>query len=185
MVGALLVGEIAQVIARDPTGQYWYIPNPDSPGEYCWVWGEYATISGPWIGVPIYTPRATPTPSFTPTPQVGFDTSFDELRSCSGDWWVSIRLTNTGDITFESITISLRDTDTDVTVSSADNEFVNRTGCSSSSSRDALGPGKSTTVTSPEISDNPTGHKLRVTLTLCSRDGQEGKCQTDTITFKP
>ena len=46
MEGALLVGEVAQVLGRDPTGNYWYIPNPDEPGDYCWVWGEYATISG-------------------------------------------------------------------------------------------------------------------------------------------
>ena len=30
-VGALLVGEIAEVFGRDPTGAYWYIRNPD-PG---------------------------------------------------------------------------------------------------------------------------------------------------------
>ena len=54
LVGALLVGEVAQVIARDPTGNYFYIPNPDSPGDYCWVWGEYATISGSLAGIPIY-----------------------------------------------------------------------------------------------------------------------------------
>jgi len=41
--GALLVGEIAQVYGRDPTGKYWYIPNPDAKGQFCWVWGEYAT----------------------------------------------------------------------------------------------------------------------------------------------
>ena len=45
-VGALLVGKTVQVYARDPSGMYWYIRNPDSTNEYCWVWGEYATLSG-------------------------------------------------------------------------------------------------------------------------------------------
>jgi uncharacterized protein YgiM (DUF1202 family) len=40
-VGALLVGEVAEVVGRDPVGNYWYIRNPDSNG-YCWLWGEYA-----------------------------------------------------------------------------------------------------------------------------------------------
>ena len=44
-VGALLVGEFAQVVGRNPTGNYWYIRNPDSSTGFCWVWGEYATLS--------------------------------------------------------------------------------------------------------------------------------------------
>ena len=68
MVGALLAGEIAQVYGRDPTGGYWYIRNPDSSSGYCWVWGEYATLSGNTALLPVYTPPPTPTPTFTPKP---------------------------------------------------------------------------------------------------------------------
>jgi len=65
-VGALLVGETAQVYGRDPTGRYWFIYNPDSPGNFCWLWGEYATVTGNFAVLPVFTPP--PTPTFTPTP---------------------------------------------------------------------------------------------------------------------
>ncbi|TAK13485.1 MAG: hypothetical protein EPO32_05310 [Anaerolineae bacterium] len=65
--GALLVGEVAEIVAVDPSGNYYYIPNPDGSG-YCWVWAEYATVEGSTAGLPVYTPPPTPTPTYTPTP---------------------------------------------------------------------------------------------------------------------
>jgi len=44
-VGALLVGQFAEVVGRNPTGNYWFIRNPSSSTGFCWVWGEYATLS--------------------------------------------------------------------------------------------------------------------------------------------
>lgn len=63
-LGALIVGEEAEIVARDPSSKYWYIKNPDGNG-FCWVWGEYGTIVGDTSKLPIYTP--IPTPTFTPT----------------------------------------------------------------------------------------------------------------------
>src|SRR5512143_1518733 len=37
-VGALLVGETAEVVGRDATGAYWFIRNPDHINGYCWLW---------------------------------------------------------------------------------------------------------------------------------------------------
>lgn len=65
--GALLVGETAEVLALDPSGRFYYIPNPDANG-YCWVWAEYATVVGSTAALPVYTPPPTPTPTYTPTP---------------------------------------------------------------------------------------------------------------------
>jgi len=65
-VGALLVGETTQIYGRDPTGRYWYVQNPDSPSNFCWLWGEYATVTGNFVALPVFTPP--PTPTFTPTP---------------------------------------------------------------------------------------------------------------------
>ena len=63
-IGALLVGEEAVVVGRSGDGQYWIIENPDQNGE-CWLWGNYASVTGPAAGLPIYTPPPTPTPVFT------------------------------------------------------------------------------------------------------------------------
>ena len=97
--GALLVGETAQVYARDPSNRYWYIRNPDPGAEFCWVWGEYATLTGPLMLLPVYTPPPTPTPTMTPTPSPSFTAEYSSLDSCVG-WWVEIKLKNTGPLPF-------------------------------------------------------------------------------------
>ena len=63
IVGALLVGEEAEIVARSEDGGYWIIQNPDGAGE-CWLWGYYATAVGPTDGLPTYMPPPTPTPAF-------------------------------------------------------------------------------------------------------------------------
>ena len=63
IVGALLVGEEAEVVGKGEWGYYWIIENPDGAGE-CWLWNNYATITGPTDGLAVYTPPPTPTPAF-------------------------------------------------------------------------------------------------------------------------
>jgi hypothetical protein len=62
-IGGLLVGEKAEVVGVSTDGQYWIIKNPDQNGE-CWLWGNYATVTGPTAELPKYTPPPTPTPTF-------------------------------------------------------------------------------------------------------------------------
>ena len=63
IVGALLVGEEAEVVGKGDWGNYWIIKNPDGAGE-CWLWSNYATVVGPTDGLTVYTPPPTPTPAF-------------------------------------------------------------------------------------------------------------------------
>jgi type II secretory pathway pseudopilin PulG len=181
-VGALLVGKTVQVYARDPSGMYWYIRNPDSTNEYCWVWGEYATLSGLTSILPIYTPPPTPTATATPLPS--FDSSYSGLVVCTG-WWPEIRIKNTGLVTFKSVGISLKDTVTSTSVYNSSDGFNDNPDCLTSSSRKTLLPGKSVTVSAPGFTYDPTGHKLNATITLCSDTGQSGSCVSDTISFTP
>ena len=181
-VGALLVGKSVQVYARDPSGMYWYIRNPNSPDEYCWVWGEYATLTGLTSILPMYTPP--PTPTMTPTPPPSFDASYSGLVVCTG-WWPEIKIKNTGEVTFRSVGISLKDTDTSTSNYNSSDSFDDNPDCTTSTSRKTLLPGKSVTVSAPGFTYDPTGHKLRATITLCSNTGQSGVCVTDTITFTP
>ena len=62
-IGALMVGEQAEVVGRSMDGQYWVIKNPDQAGN-CWLWGNYANVTGPTSGLPQYTQPPTPTPAF-------------------------------------------------------------------------------------------------------------------------
>jgi hypothetical protein len=66
-LGALLVGETAEIVGRDPSGEYWFIRNPDNPTGFCWLWGEYAVPVGNFGSLPILTPPPSPTPTYTST----------------------------------------------------------------------------------------------------------------------
>ena len=66
--GALLVGETEEVVALSTVPNYWYITNPDRPGEFCYLWGEYATVAGNTEALPAFTPLPSPTATNTPTP---------------------------------------------------------------------------------------------------------------------
>ncbi len=37
-VGALVVGQTAEVMGRNNAGNYWYIRNPSRTTEFCWLW---------------------------------------------------------------------------------------------------------------------------------------------------
>ena len=183
--GALLVGETAEVLAKDPTSNYWYIRNPDPGDEFCWVWGNYATLTGNISALPVFTPPPTPTRTLTPTPTPNFEAVFLELDDCAGSWWVDITLKNTGGFAFRSMGLTVKDKDTDVVVTSLTDGFTDRTGCLSTTSKDVIEPGKSFVVSSSGFAYDLNGHNLRATITLCTSTGQGGTCVTKIINFKP
>ncbi len=170
-VGALMIGETAEVVARDPTGRYWYIKNPDQQNGYCWLWGEYATVSGNVAALPIFTPPPTP----SPVPD--FDAAYDGLESCSG-WWVNLQLANNSGIAFRSIALTIKDLNTGESRSMYADKFTALEGCHTSATKDVLNPGERFTVSTPAFAYDPKGHKLRATITLCSAAGQNGTCVT-------
>jgi hypothetical protein len=61
LLGALLIGETTQVTARSSVPNYWIVLNPDRAGE-CWLWGQYASVTGDTSSLPVRTPPPTPTP---------------------------------------------------------------------------------------------------------------------------
>ena len=63
MLGALLVGETTEILALSSVPNYWVVDNPDYPGYECWLWGQYATVSGDTSHLPIRSAPPTPTPA--------------------------------------------------------------------------------------------------------------------------
>ena len=177
-VGALMVGQVAEVVGRDSTGAYWYIHNPTRSNGYCWIWGQYATVSGNFAVLPVLTPPPTP------TPVPAFEAAYDGKDTCVG-WWVEIELSNTGGLPFKSIALTVRDTVTDAVVSLYSDSFTNIDGCLESHTKDVLDPGVSRVISSPAFAYDPVGHELRATITLCSSPGQNGMCVTQVIKFTP
>jgi hypothetical protein len=133
----------------------------------------------------MYTPPPTPSPTLTATPAPAYELTYEGLVSCPTTWWPEFRLKNTGLIPFRSIELIVKDTVADTSVSDMNDTFYDQTDCSTSVSKDQLLPGKAVTVSSPAFMADPTGHKLRASITLCSDTGQNGFCVTQTINFKP
>ena len=185
-IGALLVGEVAEVVGRNAAGTYWIIVNPDRQSGTCWLWGEYATLAGNISLLHVYTPPPTPIPSPTPIPRANFEATFDGLENCaSTGWWVDFVIENTGGITFESMSMTVRDLEDNEVVSLYSNDFVDRNGCDETSIRDDLEFDDIDTVSSPAFAFNLSGRDLRATITLCSELDQSGSCVTKVVSFTP
>ena len=175
-------GEEVEAVAQGPFGQYWYIKHPDQPSTICAMWGKYATPSGPYEALPVWTPMPTP------TQQQGLDftVSFYQLQ-CSGPYFVMYRIDNVGTKTLESWQSSAVDhtggsnpqtntLDNFVTINAACTWFANY--------QDDLTPGEAYYV--PMVfNNNPNNHKITTTIKICTEEGLGGKCKSKTITHKP
>ena len=67
-LGALLIGETAEVIGKNTVTDYWIIKNPDRDGN-CWLWGNYATVTGDVSKLPEAAIPPTPTPATPEAPK--------------------------------------------------------------------------------------------------------------------
>jgi hypothetical protein len=75
LVGGVNVGQTAVLVGKSTSTGYWIINNLNGSGT-CWLWGQYATVSGNTAGLPEYPIPPTPTPSHTPTPTATVPPSF-------------------------------------------------------------------------------------------------------------
>ncbi len=71
-------GQVAQVIGKSTPMNYWIINFPG--GTSCWLWGQYATVSGNIAALAEYPIPATPTPSMPANPS-GFKVHFTCTRT--------------------------------------------------------------------------------------------------------
>lgn len=183
--GSLLKGENATVHGIDPTGQYWYIRNPDPGVEYCWLSGKYAVVSGVISLLPVMTAIPTPTTTPTITPVAGLNVIYSKIEAC-GSWWVNFELVNNGGIAFKSVLIKVKEAYKGRILSIGSNGFESKVGCNTTSTVvDVLEPGASVIISSPSLNNNPAGKKLVATISVCTELDGNGNCITKTMTFKP
>jgi hypothetical protein len=176
--GYFMVGETAQIYGRGTSGSYWYIRNPDDPSGFCWISGKYAVLSGNLSSIPIYTPEPTP----TALPNVSIN--YAGLDSCQ-NWWTEFNLVNNTSNTYRSVSITVLDTVTSTSVVKTTDGFQNQNGCLVFVSQTTFGPGSSIVVSAQPFSYDPTGHKLRATIRLCTKKGLSGNCTGSSIVFTP
>lgn len=88
-LGALLVGETAQVVGKHTPTHYWIIVNPDGYGD-CWLWDQYATVNGNTDRLMEYAVPAVPTPTIPNAPSNFAVAS----KSCGATMDITIRWTD-------------------------------------------------------------------------------------------
>jgi hypothetical protein len=177
-VDTFLVGQTIEVLGKHPFDNYWFVRSPNNVSVNCWMWGFYAT-GGNLGNVSVLTPPPSP------TPVPSFDASYKSLSSCAGEWWARINLKNTGATAFKSMTITIKDTVADVTLTDTRDGFEDTDGCALSSITSSLDPGASYTISSPAFTADPTGHKMTATVKLCTQTGLGGSCSSKSIEFTP
>lgn len=181
-VGGLVVGKTVEVFGTDPSGQFYYIRNPNNPATFCWVWASYATPVGNFAAVPVFTPAPTPTPA------AGFTVTYMGMITCGVLYGFEFQLTNNGSVTWQSIKIVVTDSTTSTTKTHTADTFRDWTGCALSNTLLDLTPGEvgiDASMNPGEFNYNPAGHSINATFTLCSENGLAGQCATKSISFTP
>lgn len=179
-VGGLQLDQVANVVGRNAAGDYWIITNPGRASQTCWLWGRYATVVGDTSGLPVFSPPPLP----TPVPD--FDAWLNSLETCADTgWWLAISLENTGATTFRSFFMTVTDTATGTTLTLYQENFVDRVGCTDAENQGDLDPGDILIVSSPTFNYDPSGHRIRTRITLCSNANQSGTCISRSFDLTP
>jgi hypothetical protein len=169
-------GVSVQAIARNPENNYYYIQNPNGSG-FCWLWDAYSTLTGNITILPMFTPQATPTPAATNTPTASVSVSFVQVTSCGGQYALRLKVKNTGGVTWQSVKVVIKDNTTATTFTHTLDQFRGYTGCPMDVSQEDLTPGEEgiiSNVSPGQFGYDPTGHELKVTVTVYSENGLGG-----------
>jgi hypothetical protein len=79
------VSQTLEIVGRDEPGDFWLVRSSESPAGACWLWGEYADVSGSYETVGSVTPPPTPVASVTPPPSQPQAPSLQEFKYyCDG-----------------------------------------------------------------------------------------------------
>ncbi len=186
-VTLLKAGETVKVIAKDPNDTSYYVAVPNKIDEYCWLWGEYATLNNEQAAVQVYTPRPLPTPTNTPAPKIAFSVSYVGMENCGVDYYFRFLIKNTGNFTWQAVTINLYDTATTVSTGHASTTFTDSTGCVTGLVQNDLTTGESSYVAAynaGQFTYDPSDHNIIATISLCRNDSFQG-CDPITTTFTP
>ncbi len=175
-------GSQAEAVAVENTQEYpyWYIRRPDQTGSFCWLWGKYATPSGPYESLPVFTPMPTPTPGFD------FQVTYEKLIGpCGANYYTQYKIVNNGAFTLESWRTMSDDHDGGTTPYEAKfDAFIQIAGCGFVDHQVDLTPGEAHHLVAA-FTGNPAGHDITVRVKICQEDALNGDCLVKTISHTP
>ena len=117
-----MAGENLAGVARTTLADYVVVEIPNKPGVECWLWTRYVDRIGNWAGLPERLPRPTPTPN------ISFTVVYDFMDGCVG-WDPAFKITNTGNVTFQSSYVNVTDTVTSTVQDHTADNFDETNGC--------------------------------------------------------
>ncbi|MCJ7715107.1 MAG: hypothetical protein MUO54_01125 [Anaerolineales bacterium] len=174
-------GEVAEAVARDPLGEYWYIHQPGTEGAFCWLWGKYATPTGPTDSLPVYTPEPTPTPGFD------FSIKYNKLIGpCGGNWATLYQINNIGAFTLESWKTTVQDHTggSNPTDTKYDSFYELSAACVTVNQQVDLTPGESYYLFA-FFNNSPQGHDITTKIRICTKNNLGGECLVKTYRHTP
>ena len=177
--GTLLIDTTAQVIAKSSTPNFWYIVNPDRLDEYCWLWGEYASVVGDEQVLPVFTPPPSPTPS------PAFNMSLESFHSCGSTDYVVLKIHNPTQITYMTAQRTLVDTKTGETLYGPAldrHPFAPRPRDCPPGHNNEVYPDRVAYIYVP-LKAWESGHRMRATIMVCTEDYLGGDCWVQALDF--
>ncbi|MCX6056202.1 MAG: hypothetical protein NTZ74_15065 [Chloroflexi bacterium] len=181
-VTTIMAGQTVEVTGRNLDNDTFYVKNPNSPGAFCWLWGQYATLTGNQAGLPVFTPQPTPTPA------ADFSLSYTKLEKCLPQFAFKFYVKNTGGLIWQSIQILGNDNTLGTAFTHTSNTFKEYTGCVVGTVQEDLTPDEDSYVlnVSPgQLNYDPTGNSISVNVMLCSGQNLAGTCVTKALNFVP
>jgi len=173
-LGVLSVGEVAEVIGRSTSLDYWLVTNEELPKAGCWLWGEFAQVEGDIEVIPAYTPIPSP------TPQVGFDVYVKTFQDCDFARFVVFAIRNAGSERLWSGYVQIEDLDKRATMFYAQERhpFADTVyPLCLPDHGNKLMPGDTKYIHVP-LSSDAVGISAVGIITLCTADHQGGTCLT-------
>ena len=68
VIATYVTGKVLEIVGRYEPGNFWLVEASESPTGTCWLWGEFAEITGSYWTVASVTPPATVTGAPPPAP---------------------------------------------------------------------------------------------------------------------
>jgi hypothetical protein len=177
-VGALLVGQSAEVVGKYSSANWWIIRNPNEPG-FCWIWGQYASLTGDSSSLPEMTPPPLPTATHEPTaaPQANLVVGTIQLSPsqpiCHQTFTVGFDVTNSGSAPTSSAglvsVVNIRVAGGTVQTTSGDDFPI-------------LAPGQSFHISLPMFVNSGPNQAYRITVTLDPGDEIPESNEGDNVT---
>jgi hypothetical protein len=100
-------------------------------------------------------------------------------------WAPAFKIVNIGIATLSSYSIVVEDKVSKNSFTREENDFNQRKGCAVVSDTPSLAYGQVGYIYSKYFHYNPAGDAMKATVTVCTRDGQAGKCMEQVVNFTP